>query len=127
MIPVVMLVINIGALSSDFLTLFCLTTVACPSLRHIPVIYLMGVAVMAIVVIPETRTRFSAGLIIRMLEGTVMTHLGLSLLINIYATSIIARKAWCVRFNRVTGKLPTYCAFGRRHDARTHTGNTASC
>jgi len=109
MIPVVMLVINIGALSSDFLTWFCLT-MARPSLQHIPVIYLMGVAVMAIVVIPETRTRFSPGLIIRMLEGTVMTHLGLSLLINIYATSIIALKAWCVHFDRVTGKLPTYCA-----------------
>jgi hypothetical protein len=31
-----------------------------------------------------------------MLGGTIWTHLALSLLINIYATSIIALKAWYV-------------------------------
>jgi len=106
MIPVVMLVINTGALSSDFLTLFCLT-IACP---YIPAIYLTAVAAVAIVLIPEASARFSAAFLVRMVNGTLLAHLALSLLINIYATSIIALKAWCVHFDRVTGKLSTYCA-----------------
>ena len=106
MIPVVMLVVNIGAFSSVFLDL--VSTHYGSSLP--PVVYLMGVAVMAIVVIPETRTRFSPVLIVRLLEGTVMTHLALSLLINIYATSIIALKAWCVQLNCVAGRLSTWYA-----------------
>jgi len=106
MIPVIMLVINIGAPSSDFLTLLCLI-MARPSLQHIPVIYLMGVAVMVIVLIPEARARFSTVFLTRMLNDTIFTHLALSLLINIYATSIITLKAWCVHFDRVTGNLST--------------------
>jgi len=106
MIPVVMLIINTGALSSDFLILFCLT-MAHSSLQHIPVIYLTSVVVRAIMYIPEMTARVSYILLIRMLDGTVLTHLVLSLSINIYATSIIALKAWCVHFDRVTGNLST--------------------
>jgi len=109
MIPVVMLIINTGALSSDFLILFCLT-MAHSSLQHIPVIYLTSVVVRAIMYIPEMTARVSYILLIRMLDGTVLTHLVLSLSINIYATSIIALKAWCVHFDRVTGTHFTNCA-----------------
>jgi hypothetical protein len=109
MIPVVMLVINTGALSSDFLTLVCLI-MACPSIQHIPVIYLTAVAAVAVVFITETSARFPAAFLIRMVNGTILAHLALSLLINIYATSIIALKAWCVHFDRVIGKHSTYCA-----------------
>jgi hypothetical protein len=70
----------------------------------------MGVAVMVIVLIPEMRARFSAAFLARMLNDIILTHLALSLLINIYATSIITLKAWCVHFDRVTGKLYTHCA-----------------
>jgi len=95
MIPVVMLVINAGALSSVFLTLFCLT-MSRPSLQHIPVVYLMAIAVeFVIIIIPDMSALFSP-VLFPMLSGTILTHLALSLLINIYATSIIALKAWCV-------------------------------
>jgi hypothetical protein len=39
----------------------------------------------------------------RMVKGTQLAHQTLSLLINIYATSIIALKAWCVRVDSVFG------------------------
>ena len=94
MFPLVMLVIDAGALSSVFLTLFCLT-MSRFSLQHIPVVYLMLVTVLVIMLIPEMSVRFSP-ILTPMLGGTVSTHLALSLLINIYATSIIALKAWCV-------------------------------
>jgi hypothetical protein len=109
MIPVVMLVINTRALSSDFLTLFCLT-MARPSLQHIPVIYLTSVTSRAVVLFLEMGTRSSLDLLIRIFNDTVLTHVALSLLINIYATSIIALKAWyAVHLDRVTGKHFTYC------------------
>ena len=103
MMPVAMLVISTGALYSVFLTLFCLT-MAHPPLQHIPVIYLTTIAVRAIVVIQGTRDLFSPVQLARVLYGTVYTQLALSVLINIYATSIIALKAWCVHFDRVTRK-----------------------
>jgi hypothetical protein len=52
MIPVVMIVINTGTLLFVFLTSF--PHHARPSLQHIPVIYLMMVAVTAVVHIPES-------------------------------------------------------------------------
>ena len=108
MIPVAMLVINTRTLLFVFLTSFCLT-IARPSLRHIPVIYLMMVAVTAVVRIPESGVNLPVRLI-NILADTLLTHLALSLLINIYATSIITLKAWCVSSNRVIGKHFTDCA-----------------
>jgi hypothetical protein len=99
MIPVVMLIINTGALSSVFLTFFCLT-MAHSSHQHISVIYLTAVTVKVIMLIPEMTARVSYTILIRMLDGTVLTQLVLSLFINIYATSIIALTAWCVHFGR---------------------------
>jgi hypothetical protein len=93
-----MLVINTGALSSVFLTLFCLT-MSRPPLQHIPVMYLMGVAVAVIMIIQETRDQFSL-VLNAVVAGTMYIHLALSLLINIYATSIIALKAWCVHVTK---------------------------
>jgi hypothetical protein len=110
MIPVVMLGINTGALSSEFLTLF-LPHYGSSLVQHIPVIYLTAVAVAVIVVIPEASVRFSSAFLVGMVNGTLLAHFALSLLINIYATSIIALKAWCVHFDRVTSKLSTYRAF----------------
>jgi hypothetical protein len=107
MIPVVMLVINTGALSSDFLTLSCLT-MARPSIQHIPVVYLTAIGAVAAVFITQV-TRLTPTFLIRMVNGTILAHLALSLLINIYATSLIAFKAWCVHFDRVTGTHSTYC------------------
>jgi hypothetical protein len=98
MIPAIMLVINTGALSSVFLTLFCLT-MSRPPLQHIPVMYLMGVAVAVIMIIQETRDQFSL-VLNAVVAGTMYIHLALSLLINIYATSIIALKAWCVHVTK---------------------------
>jgi hypothetical protein len=79
------------------------------SLQHIPVIYLMSVAVRFIVLILEMRT-WPSHVFFIIFNGTALTHLALSLLINIYATSVIAFKAWCVHFDRVTGKYFTDCA-----------------
>jgi hypothetical protein len=104
MIPVVMLIINTGTLPSVFLTLFCLA-MTCPSLDHIPVTYLMAVAMTAIVHVLEKRSIFLDILPVNILAGTLLTHLALSLLINISATSIIAIKAWCVHLDRVTGSI----------------------
>jgi hypothetical protein len=106
MIPVVMLVINTRTLSSVFLTIFCLT-MTCPSLHHIPVTYLMAVAVTAIVHLKflEMGLELFPVLLINILAATLLTHLTFSLLINIYATSLIALKAWFVHLDSVTGNV----------------------
>jgi hypothetical protein len=91
MIPVAMLVINAGALSSVFLTFFYLIMT-----RLSLVVYLTLVIVEAIILISETSAARFSPVLIPMLGGTIWTHLALSLLINIYATSIIALKAWYV-------------------------------
>jgi hypothetical protein len=96
MIPVVMLAINTGALSF-ILTFFC-PTMTCPSFEHILVVYLMTVVVRAIMLTSKDTQLFQINNI------TQMAYLSLSLLINIYATSIIALKAWCVRVDDVFGK-----------------------
>ena len=103
MIPVVMLVIDTGASSPVFLTLSCLT-MAHPSYEHIPVIYLTTVALTAIVLSLQVGGRTPVFLS-SMLDGTQIVHLMLSLFINIFATSIIALKAWCVCVDRVIGEL----------------------
>jgi hypothetical protein len=100
MIPVVMLAIDTGALSFILLTLLCLT-MTCPSLEHFPVIYLMTVAVRATMLIPLDEIRMRGELLNMITANTQLAHLILSSLVNICATSIIARKTWCVRVGGV--------------------------
>ena len=119
MIPVVMLAVNISALSSLFLTLFC-PAMTCPS-EHLLVIYLMTVTAKAVQFYSkDLQMHYTLS---RMLNITQFTHLAFSLLINISATFIIALKAWYVRVDGV-GKTFINCAL---LDTRLHTGNTASC
>jgi hypothetical protein len=98
MTPVVMLAINTGAFPSAL----CCLTMTCPSFEYTPVIYLMTVAVRAASLITKdgvpTQTLLS-----HMVKGTQLAYQTLSLLINIYATSIIALKAWCVCVDSVFG------------------------
>jgi hypothetical protein len=101
MIPVVMLAINIGALSSSLPTLFCLT-VTCPSFEYIPVIYLMTVTARVIQVFSGNPQTFFT--LIRIADITQLVQLMVSWFINIFSTSIIALKAWCVRVGRVFEK-----------------------
>jgi hypothetical protein len=103
MIPVVMLGINSGAISSLFLTFsFCLA-MTCPYFEHIPVIYLMTIVLRVIELFSHGNTQRII-LLIYMLSITQVAHLAFSLLINIYATSIIALKAWCVHVCGVSEK-----------------------
>jgi hypothetical protein len=46
-----------------------------------------------------------------MINITQVAHVALSSLINIFATSIITLKAWCVRVYGVFGKYFVECAF----------------
>jgi hypothetical protein len=100
MIPVVMFVINAGVLSSVFLTFFPLT-MACTSFKHVLVMYLMMFVATAIMMSNGTIVN---SFFYQVIVFTQMTYLMLSLLINIYAMSIIALKAWCVRVHGVFGK-----------------------
>ena len=94
MIPVVMLVINTGALSCLVMT--------CPSFEQIPVIYLAVIVLAAIGAIWEDKGRvvFDS---ISSDSDIQLVYLSFSLLINISATSIIAHKAWCVHVHNVFG------------------------
>jgi hypothetical protein len=100
MIPVVMLGIKIGALSSLFLTLFYLTLTYL--FEYILVIYLITVTARAIEFISYNQTGYIR--LHLLIDIAQVAHVTLSLLINISATSIIALKAWCVRFDGVFGK-----------------------
>jgi hypothetical protein len=103
MIPVVMLAINTGMFPPLFITLFCLT-VTCPSFEYILVIYLIIVVGGAIDIF------FSRGAVQVYITLNIILSLSqvaqvvLSLLINIFATSITALKAWCVRVRGVFAK-----------------------
>jgi hypothetical protein len=99
MTPVVMLVFNTGALSFLFLTVFCLT-MTYPSFQYILVIYLMIIMVRVIELIASAGGK-NRDTVINILDITQSVHLAFSLLINIFATSIIGLKAWCVRVDRV--------------------------
>jgi hypothetical protein len=102
MIPIVMLGINIGVLSSHFLIVFCLT-VPCTS-EHIPVVYLTTVALRATLLTLEEGAHDMRRDLNHVVIGTQLTHQSLSLFINIFATSLIALKAWCVCVDSVFGK-----------------------
>jgi hypothetical protein len=95
MVPVVMLVIDTCALSSIFWILLCLT-VACSSFEHILVVYLLTVALIAKLLMIEDAHRIHRIVLKDIIAIGVMAHLTLSLSTNIFATSIIALKAWCV-------------------------------
>jgi hypothetical protein len=101
MIPVVMLAINTGALSSLLLTLFCLT-MTCPSFEYISVIYLMTVTARVIQVFSGDPQMYF--LLISIADITQLVYLMFSWFINIFSTSIIALKAWCVRVGCVFEK-----------------------
>ena len=103
MIPVVMLGINTSALPSLSLALFSLT-VACPYFEYIPAIYLMTITLRAVERFTEQRDQVHM-LLKNMLDVTQVAYMTFSLLINIFATSIIALKAWCVRVGSVLGKV----------------------
>jgi len=94
MIPVIMLAINTGAFSSSpFLTLPYPS-----SFESFPVIYLFTVAAIAWLVIAfeAGRPGKNASLINDIINNTMLANVVLSLLVNIFATSIIAVKAWYV-------------------------------
>jgi hypothetical protein len=94
MIPVVMLAINTGMPSSALMTLHFLT-VTCPSFGHILVAYLITVTARVIEVISKDADSMYLHLE-NVIYVTQVAHIMLSLLVNIFATSIIAHKAWCV-------------------------------
>ena len=92
MFPVIMLAINTGALSLFLLICFTLS-----SFESIPVIYLLTVAMSIELNIfyeagrVDTSTPFE-----NILIAMLYANQALSLLINIFATSIITVKAWYV-------------------------------
>ena len=91
MFPVIMLAINTGALSSSpFLALPYPS-----SFESFPVIYLFTVVTGVWFVIVLGAGGKGASLFI-ILNLATCASLALSFLINIFATSIIAIKAWCV-------------------------------
>jgi hypothetical protein len=108
MIPVVMLAINTGALSSLFLTLLCLTVIH-PFIEHFPVIFLMTVALRAAIAMSLEGPLMHRNLLSKIVDGTQLTYLMLSLLINISATLIIALEVWCVRVLGIFGKQFVDC------------------
>ena len=94
MFPVVMLVINIRALRSLLFICF-----ASPVLLSIlPVIYMLTVAVRASLLIAPGGVHIHRDFT-RTIDIAQVTNMVLSLLTNIFATSIIALKAWCVRID----------------------------
>jgi hypothetical protein len=101
MTPVIMLAINTGSLSSPLSTLFCLT-MTCPSSEYIPVIYLITVTARVIQVFSGNPQMFF--MLIRIADITQLVQLMVSWFTNVFSTSIIALKAWCVRVGRVFEK-----------------------
>jgi hypothetical protein len=102
-IPVVMLAINTSALSSIFLTLFNFIhhLHGLSSLEHLLVIYLSGIVMTTIQIITTDSLLFSR--LVKPDNITIVIQVVFSLIINIYATSIIALKAWCVRVHGIFG------------------------
>ena len=73
----------------------------CPSLEHLPVIYLTTVVLRNIELFYNWHSTQSLLHLLSLLNVTQLAHLAVSLSINIYATSIIALKAWCVHVDGV--------------------------
>jgi hypothetical protein len=108
MIPVVLLAINTGVLSSVFMILYCLT-MTCPSLQYILVAYLITLTAWVIAMIPNIAEPIYI-VSYSITSFTQMAYIALSLLVNIFATSIIALKAWCVHVYGVFDKYFVDCA-----------------
>ena len=72
----------------------------CPFFEHIPVIYLMTIVLRTIELFSHGNTQRILFLI-NIINITQVAHLAFSLSINIYATSIIALKAWYVHVDSV--------------------------
>jgi hypothetical protein len=70
----------------------------CLSLEHNLVIYLMTIAARAIQLLLNSKPEVHQIYLIlsNVIDITQVAHLIFSVLINIFATSIIALKAWCV-------------------------------
>jgi hypothetical protein len=69
---------------------------ACPSFEHNLVIYFITFVARAILLSSVSKPA-EASTIIIVVTITEVAHLTLSLVINMFATSIIALKAWCAR------------------------------
>ena len=72
--------------------------------EHISVLYLMTVVLRATQLFSYNGTTQRIDFLINIMNFTQVAHLASSLLINVYATSIIAFKAWCVHV--VSSKNP---------------------
>jgi hypothetical protein len=104
------------------LMLFCLA-VTCPDFEYILVIYLTTIVLRAIELISDN----SVQKLIHTINATQVAHVTFSLLINIYATSVIALKAWCVIVDGTLKKYIVDFALMGGMTRALHTGNTASC
>ena len=106
-----MLAINIGTLSPLFLTFIYLMMARC-SYVPILVIYLMLITMrVTILIVWEGQVdRFLnlPPILLNIFNGTLLANQALSLSINIYATSMITVKAWCVRIDLVYRVLRKY-------------------
>ena len=93
-IPAIVLAINTSALlRTPFLISFPLPS----SFESISVLYLLTVALCAVAITALGEGQILRGIHISNVINTVqLINLGLSLLANVIATSIIAVKAWCV-------------------------------
>jgi hypothetical protein len=76
----------------------------CP-FEHIPVLYLMTVVLRAIQLFSFSGEIQRIHFLIDIMSITQVAHLAFSLSINIYATSIIALKAWCVHVDGILEKI----------------------
>jgi hypothetical protein len=75
---------------------------ACPSFEHRLVIYLSKVVMDVIQIMSNDPLLINH---LMLLDNVItVTQLMLSLIINIYATSIIALKTWCVCVHGIFGK-----------------------
>jgi hypothetical protein len=104
-----------------FFDLFKLT-MTCPSLGHDLVIYLMTITERAVQIFFIFKLEAVRNILIvsNMITITQTAHLTLSLLINIFATSIIALKAWCVHSTVFSENISLTCALMMMRRARTY-------
>jgi hypothetical protein len=121
-----MLVINTDALSSLFLTLFCLT-MTCPPFEHNTVIYLIMVAGSVAVDSLKKEGRRddpSLGIILAVAQ---VAHQALFLLVNIFYNVIIALKVWRVRVHGVFGNILLTALIDNMTRVNAGNLNTISC
>jgi hypothetical protein len=83
----------------------------CPSFEHNLAIYLMMVTatVIRLLLVSKNEDNGIPFTVYHMIDIGQVAHLTLSLLTNIFATSIIALKTWCVRVYGGFGKYFVVC------------------